>query len=75
MLDELQSQLPTLRFAPGAEKVCRGSHDAFDALVCALVARAAASNRTELPESGEQARLATVEGWIHLPIGGLSDLI
>jgi len=74
MLIELQSQLPALTFAPGAEKLCRDSHDAFDALVCALVARASANKQTGLPQSGEQARLAGVEGWIHLPSVALSGL-
>ena len=74
MLIELQSQLPALTFVPGAEKLCRDSHDAFDALVCALVARASANKQTGLPQSGEQARLAGVEGWIHLPSVALSGL-
>jgi hypothetical protein len=43
------------------------SDDCLDALVCALVARAAATNRTVLPETPEQQALARIEGWIHLP--------
>jgi predicted nuclease with RNAse H fold len=42
--------------------------DAFDALVSALVARAAALQLTERPPA-ELAALASVEGWIHLPKG------
>jgi Protein of unknown function (DUF429) len=43
------------------------SDDCLDALVCALVARAAAANRTILPETQEHQALARIEGWIHLP--------
>jgi predicted nuclease with RNAse H fold len=73
MLDGLQSQLP-LQFAPGAEEVCRRSHDAFDALIAALVARAAACGLTTPPQTAEQRRLAGIEGWIHLPTGRLREL-
>lgn len=40
-------------------------HD-LDALVCALVARAVATGRTERP-SPDQAGAAAREGWIHIP--------
>lgn len=43
------------------------SDDCLDALVCALVARAAAKQLTVLPETPEQQTLALVEGWIHMP--------
>lgn len=74
MLDGLQADLPTLRFAPGAEQRCRASHDAFDALVSALVARAAACGLTTPPQGEEQQRRAQTEGWIHLPVGGPHEL-
>jgi hypothetical protein len=48
--------------------------DYLDALICALVARAAELGQTYLPEKGEQSDLAEVEGWIHLPSGPLADL-
>lgn len=43
------------------------SDDCLEALVCALVARAAAKQLTMLPETPEQQALALVEGWIHMP--------
>jgi predicted nuclease with RNAse H fold len=42
---------------------------ALDALVCALVARAAATRRTQ-PPPDELAEIAAREGWIHLPDEG-----
>ena len=45
---------------------CRASDDVFDALVAALVARAAAIDRCESIPS-EDRGLATKEGWIALP--------
>ena len=45
--------------------MCVRDH-AFDALVCGLVARAAATRRTVLPTAAERSR-AEREGWIHLP--------
>ena len=56
-----------LEFTPGTREQLARSDDAFDALVCAITARAAARGRTHRPEVGEQARLAAVEGWIHVP--------
>lgn len=45
------------------------SDDEFDALICALLARAAEVGRTEpIPEARQQA--ARSEGWIHLPAEG-----
>jgi predicted RNase H-like nuclease len=46
------------------------SDDCLDALVCALVACAAAKNRTVPPETPEHHHLARIEGWIHLPQPG-----
>jgi len=74
MLDGLCTQMPSLRFALGAEQRCRASHDAFDALICALVARAAACGLTTPPQGEEQQRRAQTEGWIHLPAGGPHEL-
>ena len=48
--------------------------DTFDAVICALVARAVAVGSTAGPCSTEDARLARVEGWIHVPIDGLDAL-
>ena len=49
--------------------------DFLDALVCALVARAAELGLTRFPEGERQTSLAATEGWIHLPDGPLHDLV
>ena len=46
-----------------------GSEHELDALVCALVARAARCDLT-CPPAADQVELAAVEGWIHVPIEG-----
>lgn len=46
--------------------VLETSHDAFDALVCALLAAQVAMGETRRPEPADQAD-AEVEGWIHIP--------
>ncbi|MEU8085753.1 DUF429 domain-containing protein [Micromonospora sp. NPDC049101] len=56
------------------EGLCRRSHDAFDSVIAALNARAAAIGKAVQP-SDEQRTVARVEGWIALPTGPLSDLI
>lgn len=62
----LTESLPELEISPARRVLCRESDDALDALVCALLARAAAIGRTHRapPEGRERARR---EGWIHLP--------
>lgn len=50
----------------------KGGHD-FDALICALVARAAGRAGTFPPSKGDEQR-AKREGWIHMPKCSLSDL-
>lgn len=49
-----------------ARTLCTRSDDAFDALVAALIARAAALGRCAAPPS-EHAERAAAEGWIALP--------
>ena len=56
------------------ERVCRTSDHAVDAVIAALLARAAARGLTELPENAYQAAAAT-EGWIALPLCTLEDLV
>jgi predicted RNase H-like nuclease len=73
-LDRLGAMIPTLILDGVTLDRCRQSDDAFDALVCALVARAAGLGLTTPPAPGEQAKRAQVEGWIHLPISDLPDL-
>lgn len=47
--------------------LCRRSHDAFDAVIAALVAGAVQLGRSETPEESDR-ELAEEEGWIHLPV-------
>lgn len=56
-----------------AEPLCRRSDDAVDAVVCALVARAAALGRVTGPPEAARAVAAT-EGWIALPDVALEAL-
>lgn len=73
-LDQLLATLSTVTLDEDALDRCRRSDDAFDALVCALVARAAALSLTALPLPGDQTERARVEGWIHLPTSDLPCL-
>ncbi len=53
--------------------LCMHSDDAFDAVVAACIARAAAIGKTRLPTTAQRAS-AVREGWIHLPEFQLTDL-
>jgi len=52
----------------------RRSHDAFDAVIAALTARAASRGQTCPPGGGDLAA-ATTEGWIAIPNAPISRLI
>ena len=54
--------------------LCESSDDAFDAVVAAVIARAAALDRTRMPEPAD-TDVARREGWIHLPDAGLAALV
>ena len=56
-----------IKFAGDSYDICTTSHDAFDALVCALVARAVTQRQTRRARSGAEVRRAATEGWIHVP--------
>lgn len=58
-----------------ARAACERSDHALDALVAALVTRAAACGLSRLPETAEQRALAGQEGWIHLPVAGTLDAL
>lgn len=73
MVTELRDRLPDLRFPEGDEAYRRSDH-AFDALICALVARAGQCGGTVPPQTADQQRRALTEGWIHLPSGGPPSL-
>jgi predicted nuclease with RNAse H fold len=48
--------------------LCVASDHVLDALLCALVARAAATDRTHQPPSQLDREVIAREGWIHLPL-------
>ena len=75
LVDAIREAMPALVFADGAEDACRSSDHAFDALVCALVARAAMLGTTQLPETDEQRDRARTEGWIMLPTKSPAELL
>jgi len=56
------------------EEACRKSDHAFDAVVAALAARAAALGLVTVPDA-EELTLASTEGWIALPVGELHELL
>ena len=69
----LLKRLPTLRLGDDLD-LFRTNEDAFDAVICALIARAARLGDVTAPSGGEQLRLARREGWIAVPTGDLADL-
>lgn len=73
VLDELLAAAPWLDLG-AFEPLCRASHDAFDAVVAALAARAAALGQVLSP-TGDQRAAARTEGWIALPTGRIGDLM
>jgi predicted NUDIX family NTP pyrophosphohydrolase len=62
-----------LSFAAGTRETCLGSDHAFDAVVVALTARAAALGRTQ-PPPPHLVETARHEGWISLPDPALKAL-
>jgi hypothetical protein len=56
-----------IKFTGDSYDRCITDHNAFDALVCALVARAVQQRQTRRPRSGAEIRHAATEGWIHVP--------
>jgi hypothetical protein len=76
MVDELLPLMPWLQFATDdAATLCRTSHDAFDSLICALIARAVQRGDSTGPTTTADRRLASIEGWIHVPTGSAASLL
>lgn len=73
LVDGLRAAVPALDWQ-GHDRDCRSSDDAFDAVVCALLARAAHRGLTAGPPADLVSRAAT-EGWIHLPVAGSLGLL
>jgi predicted nuclease with RNAse H fold len=74
LVDDLLAAMPALGIGADELALCRQSDDAFDAVVCALIARAAALGKTSGPNADQQ-EIAATEGWIAVPSCGLADLI
>lgn len=74
LIDQICKALPALRLAPEQRELCASVDDAFDSLVAALVARAAALGLTTPPPK-HLRELAAEEGWIHLPLRGSMPLL
>jgi hypothetical protein len=65
LVDALRARMPALELA-SFEPLCRVSDDAFDSLICALIARASALGKVTLPDQAQAAHAMT-EGWIAIP--------
>ncbi|HET8975273.1 MAG TPA: DUF429 domain-containing protein [Solirubrobacterales bacterium] len=75
LLDAIEEPLGGLQLDHWQRRLASTDHNCFDAIVCALVARAAALGLTYPPEPGEQADRAVREGWIQMPSNALPDLL
>lgn len=73
LVDALRTGAPWLDLG-AHEGLCRSNDDAFDAVVCALIARAHQLDQCTKPTSEDQD-LARSEGWIAVPEAPLSTLV
>lgn len=73
-MDALLAAAPWLRCDAPTAHAYDASEHAFDALVCALTARAVVCGLTACPEV-TQLDDARIEGWIHLPVPGSLALL
>jgi predicted nuclease with RNAse H fold len=71
--DALTERAPWLDVA-GHREVMMTDDNAFDAVITALIARAAAVGGTHLPDDTDR-QIAAREGWIHVPHTTLSGLV
>jgi predicted nuclease with RNAse H fold len=71
LLERVLTELgPRFELSAPDQQACVDSDHCLDALICALVARAAQCRKTIVPDTDEDRRLAQTEGWIHLPCDG-----
>jgi predicted nuclease with RNAse H fold len=75
LLSQLEDGLGGLELRVQHREMAESDHNCFDAVVCSLVARAAALGLTQPPQPGADADRATREGWIHLPTNPLPHLL
>ena len=69
LLDALLQRLGALELSGRDRALCEATDDALDALVAALVGRAALLGLTDPPPSAHRDTAAR-EGWIHMPLRG-----
>lgn len=70
---DIQAAAPWLDLGPHVN-LMRHDDNAFDAVITALIARAASLGATTLPDEFNTP-IAQREGWIHVPTGRLDDLL
>jgi predicted nuclease with RNAse H fold len=70
----LRQRCDWLHMGPAHWAACQKSHDLLDALICALVARAARIGAVT-PPTADQARAAEREGWITLPTADSLEML
>ena len=75
LLRRLEQGLGGIDMTIQERELASSDHNCFDALVCSLIARAAALGLTQPPEPGDESDRATREGWIHLPTNPLPHLL
>jgi predicted nuclease with RNAse H fold len=69
LLEKLREKAPWLQGDESTWDSVQGDDNQFDALICALIARAVARHQCEeIP--AEHREIARIEGWIHLPVEG-----
>jgi len=75
LMDELSAHTPFLKLE-GVSAICRREHDAADALIAALAARAVHRGLTLTPRDETEMAAARTEGWVAIPRSGtrLGDL-
>lgn len=73
-VSSVEAAAPWLRWVGDARSVCMESEDVADALVCAVVARAAALGLT-WGVAEDSVDVANREGWVHLPKRGALEAL
>jgi hypothetical protein len=74
LVSRVTTELPQLELSAADRHLCATVDDAFDALIAALVARAALLGLTDPPPQHRREQAAE-EGWIHLPLRGSLPLL
>jgi predicted nuclease with RNAse H fold len=73
ILESLEAGIGEIDFGEADRSALERDHNQLDALICSLIARAAALGATSGPDRDDAAKAAR-EGWIHVPEIQLGDL-